>query len=39
VRGVAASQVTAPPPIQERLDRVKADLYSRTDRLDENVKS
>ena len=25
-------------PIQERLDRVKADLYSRTDRLDENVK-
>jgi tetratricopeptide (TPR) repeat protein len=28
----------APAPIQERLDRVKADLYSRTDRLDENVK-
>jgi len=33
-----ASQAAAPPPIQERLDRVKADLYSRTDRLDENVK-
>jgi tetratricopeptide (TPR) repeat protein len=31
-------QAAAPPPIQERLDRVKADLYSRTDRLDENVK-
>jgi tetratricopeptide (TPR) repeat protein len=33
-----AWQAAAPPPIQERLDRVKADLYSRTDRLDENVK-
>jgi tetratricopeptide (TPR) repeat protein len=27
----------AAPPIQERLDRIKGDLYSRTDRLDENV--
>src|SRR5829696_132159 len=33
-----ASQAPAAPPIQERLERVKADLYSRTDRLDENVK-
>jgi tetratricopeptide (TPR) repeat protein len=34
-----ASQAAAPQAtIQERLDRVKADLYSRTDRLDENVK-
>ena len=34
-----AWQAAAPPPaIQERLDRVKADLYFRTDRLDENVK-
>ncbi len=32
-------QAAAPQaPIQERLARVKADLYSRTDRLDENVK-
>src|SRR6187402_361286 len=31
-------QAAAPPPtIQERIDRVKADLYSRTDRLGENV--
>src|SRR6185503_11823090 len=35
---LGACQAAAPPPIQERLDRVKADLYSRTDRLDENVK-
>ena len=35
---LVAWQAAAPPPIQERLDRVKADLYSRTDRLDENVK-
>jgi tetratricopeptide (TPR) repeat protein len=35
---ITASQVTAPPPIQERLDRVRADLYSRTDRVDEDVK-
>lgn len=31
-------QAAAPPSMQGRLDRVKADLYSRTDRLDENVK-
>ena len=35
---IVAWQAAAPPPIQERLARVKADLYSRTDRLDENVK-
>lgn len=36
---LVAWQAAAPPvAIQERLDRVKADLYSRTDRLDENVK-
>lgn len=35
---LVAWQAAAPPPIQERLDRVKADLYSRIDRLDENVK-
>lgn len=35
---LVAWQAAAPPPLQERLDRVKADLYSRTDRLDENVK-
>jgi tetratricopeptide (TPR) repeat protein len=33
-----AWQAAATPPIQERLERVKADLYSRTDRLSENVK-
>src|SRR5918994_2088583 len=32
-------QAASPAPtIQERIDRVRADLYSRTDRLDENVK-
>lgn len=36
--GLIAWQAAAPPSIQERLDRVKGDLYSRTDRLDENVK-
>ena len=36
---IVAWQAAAPPaPIQERLERVKAELYSRTDRLDENVK-
>src|SRR6187431_2548318 len=35
---VAWQAATPPPPIQVRLERVKADLYSRTDRLDENVK-
>jgi tetratricopeptide (TPR) repeat protein len=35
---LVAWQAAAPPPLQERLARVKADLYSRTDRLDENVK-
>jgi predicted Zn-dependent protease len=36
---LAAWQAAAPPaPIQERIERVRADLYSRTDRLDENVK-
>lgn len=36
---IVAWQAAVPPaPIQERLDRVKAELYSRTDRLDENVK-
>src|SRR6187401_3087936 len=35
---VAWQAAAPPPPIQERLERVKADLYSRTDRLDENVK-
>jgi tetratricopeptide (TPR) repeat protein len=35
---LVVSQAATPPPIQERLDRVKADLYSRTDRLAENVK-
>jgi tetratricopeptide (TPR) repeat protein len=34
---LVAWQAAAPPPIQERLDRVKADLYSRTDRLQDNV--
>jgi Tfp pilus assembly protein PilF len=35
---LVAWQVATPPaPIQERLERVRADLYSRTDRLDENV--
>jgi tetratricopeptide (TPR) repeat protein len=36
---IVAWQAAAPQvPIQERLERVRADLYSRTDRLDENVK-
>jgi len=36
---LVAWQAAAPQAtIQERLDRIKADLYSRTDRLDENVK-
>jgi tetratricopeptide (TPR) repeat protein len=35
---VAWQAVTPPAPIQERLERVRAELYSRTDRLDENVK-
>ena len=36
---VAASQTaTSPAPIQERIERVRAELYSRTDRLSENVK-
>ena len=36
---IVAWQAVAPPaPIQERLERVRAELYSRTDRLDENVK-
>jgi len=36
---IVAWQAAAPPaPIQERIDRVRADLYSRTDRLGENVK-
>ena len=36
---VAWQPPAAPPvPIQERIDRVRADLYSRTDRLGENVK-
>lgn len=36
---LVAWQAAAPhATIQERLDRVKAELYSRTDRLDENVK-
>jgi Tfp pilus assembly protein PilF len=35
---LVAWQAAAPPPMQERLDRVRADLYSRTDRLEENVK-
>src|SRR5918995_136227 len=36
---IAAWQAAAPPAtIQERIERVKADLYSRTDRLDENVR-
>jgi tetratricopeptide (TPR) repeat protein len=34
---LVAWQAAAPPPIQERLERVRADLYSRTDRLRENV--
>lgn len=33
-----AFQVAATPPIQERLDRVRADLFSRTDRVSENVR-
>lgn len=34
-----AWQVAAPPPaIQERIASVKADLYSRTDRLEENIR-
>jgi len=35
---LVAWQAAAPPPVQERLDRVKADLYSRTDRVTENVR-
>jgi tetratricopeptide (TPR) repeat protein len=35
---IAWQAAAPPPPIQERLERVKADLYSRTDRLSENVK-
>src|SRR5688572_3677503 len=36
---IVAWQAAAPPvTIQERIERVRADLYSRTDRLDENVK-
>src|SRR5829696_2276445 len=36
---LVAWQAVAPPaPIHERLERVRAELYSRTDRLDENVK-
>src|SRR5688500_1880647 len=36
---LAAWQAAAPAAtIQERIERVRADLYSRTDRLDENVK-
>ena len=36
---LVAWQTAAPQPtIHERIERVRADLYSRTDRLDENVK-
>lgn len=35
---IAAWQAAPPPAIQERLDRVKAELFSRTDRVDENVR-
>lgn len=36
---IVAWQAAAPPAaIHERIERVRADLYSRTDRLDENVK-
>jgi tetratricopeptide (TPR) repeat protein len=36
---IAASQVTAPPAaIQERLDRVRADLFSRAEHLPEDVR-
>src|SRR5215211_2362536 len=34
---IAASQLTTAPPIQERLDRARADLFSRTDRVKEDV--
>ena len=34
---IVAWQAPAPPPVQERLERVRAELYSRTDRLPENV--
>jgi tetratricopeptide (TPR) repeat protein len=35
---ITAAQVTAPPPIQERLDRVRTDLFSRAERLTEDVR-
>lgn len=35
---IAAGQVTAAPPVQERLDRVRADLFSRAERLAEDVR-
>jgi tetratricopeptide (TPR) repeat protein len=36
---IAASQVTAPPPaIQERLDRVSADLFSRAEHVKDDVR-
>src|SRR5258705_1422192 len=35
---LVAWQTAAPPAIQERLDRVRADLFSRTDRVSENVR-
>jgi tetratricopeptide (TPR) repeat protein len=35
---VAWQAAAAPATVQERIERVKADLYSRTDRLAENVK-
>src|SRR6185369_7357838 len=35
---ITASQVTTPPPIQERLDRVRADLFSRAERVTDDVR-
>jgi len=35
---ITASQATAPPPLQERLDRVRADLFSRAERVTDDVR-
>src|SRR6266516_841275 len=35
---ITAFQAAAPPPIQQRLDRVRADLFSRAEHLPEDVR-